>query len=90
MKEVRVDMAPTLMKLPGYQWLYSLCRATWTEWSLITIPFPRYKIRAVEQWWGKGRAEKDPGFRADHKPSESSVNVTKKMGHREDGENPGM
>ena len=44
------------------------------------------------EWEGedKGRAEKDPGFRADHKPHESAVNVTKKMGHQEAGENLGM
>lgn len=41
-------------------------------------PIPMPSIQAAEWWWGKGRAEKDPGFRADHKPSESAVNVTKK------------
>ena len=54
------------------------------------IPFPCHKSQAGEWWQGKERAEKDPGFRADHKPSESAVNATKKMGHWEAGENPGM
>lgn len=48
------------------------------------------QIQAEEWWWDKGRAEKDPGFRADHKPNESAVNVTKKMGYWEGGENSGM
>ena len=57
---------------------------------MIMIPFPCHKSQAGEWWQGKERAEKDPGFRADHKPSESAVNATKKMGHWEAGENPGM
>lgn len=53
-------------------------------------PIPMPQIQAKEWWWDKGRAEKDPGFRADHKPNESAVNVTKKMGYWEGGENSGM
>lgn len=38
---------------------------------------------------GRGRTEKEPGFRGDHKTSESGVTVPGKLGHQEASERPG-
>lgn len=56
----------------------------------MAIPVPCHKSKLQSGGGVKGELKKTPGSELTTSQGESAVNVTKRMGHWEGGENPGM